>query len=323
MFLFSFIAFACSKEDGDMGPSASVTKASTTHEDCNANFISFGEYINPRGENLGLRGYCLSDAVDEGNGIWSFTIKQIGPSQGIGLSNLVIGAVYCPEEDYSGKGKIDENNVEIRNGESAYTPPVEYSVGTGTGCIIEDDVDSFFKLDELNELTTGKEYTVRFTYQDEFDIDYFIISVKAGNNCKNIEIDAGDCKPKYDCNLCAYSQGRYFNKGNKGKHWPDGVYKIYVGKEELTSNGPYLPATTPERRALFQAGALILSAKEQGIDVKDYIKCLPENVKDAFYCIVKFYKDKTKPASCDLQVAASTIGNWIDKKHCKDEDYKK
>src|SRR5690606_25650378 len=121
------------------------------------------------------------------------------------------------------------------------------------------------------------------------------------------------CEP---VEVCSFSQGRYFNKGNKGKNWPMGVDHVYVGTRKLKKGVDTLPATTAEAKALFQAGALVLSAMEQGIGWNEYLAMLPEPVRNAYACIATYYTNGS--TTCNLQTAASTIGNWIDENHCEE-----
>ena len=116
--------------------------------------------------------------------------------------------------------------------------------------------------------------------------------------------------------ICAFSQGRFFNRGGGGPGAGWGT--VTVGNRTLTEGVDTLPATTPEERALLQAATLILSARALGISLEVYIASLPEDVRNAYLCIVDYYTDGTP--NCNLQNAAGTIGDWIDANHCEDSE---
>lgn len=308
MFLFSLITLACSKEDGEVNPIASLKSSASNNTEA-ASPVDVG------GFNLG----CL----EQSGGQWSFTI---GAGARHGLSNLQLELLECPKEGGapttvvlgSGGVTIEEAFVMIQG--IRYDLTSTYNADGSCVDIKGSDFTSFVKfefnggLDDLLKKFGGILY---FELSDEEVVLYGAnVIVKTGgkdNKCYSGQIEnCAGCETVPPREVCSFSQGRYFNAG--GGKGGAGWKTVTVGNTTLTEGVDMLPATTAERRALFQAATLVLSAREQGIPLATYIASLPSDVQAAYNCIVKFYTDGTR--NCELQTAAGIIGNFIDENHC-------
>lgn len=310
-FLFSLLAFvvvACSKESDDVSPAASLS----------------GTAVNEYQATLG--GYGVG-CLEHKNGVWSFTVK--GGSASYGLSHLNLQLLDCYENPlHLAKGSI--TNAKIMVAGKTYVAGQLDAYGNGFvlensdgSCTdpgtVETGIVKFEMKGGLDDILKANKATFSFSLASGTLLSGANVLVKTGGSreqqCNRGSI--GTCEDY--CNpveVCSFSQGRYFNKGNKGKNWPAGVNYVSVGNRKLKKGVDTLPATTAESKALFQAGALVLSAMEQGVEWNDYFAMLPESVRNAYTCIATYYTNGS--TTCNLQTAAGTIGDWIDDNHCED-----
>lgn len=309
LFLLTFVAFACTKESDEVNPTASLSG------------ISVSEY------QARLGGYDVG-CMNYKDGVWSFAVK--GGSASYGLSHLNLELLDCYKKplhltkhsitsasiQVAGKtymaGQVDANGDGFR---------LEFSDGSCTPpTVVETGIVKFEMIGHLDDILKANTAIFSFSLADGTLLSGANILVKTGGpqeqQCNRGEIGTCEdyCKPVDE--VCSYSQGRYFNKGNNGKNWPAGVDYVYVGNRKLKKGVDTLPATTAATRALFQAGALVLSAREQGIAWNDYFAMLPESVRNAYTCIATYYTDGS--TTCNLQAAAGTIGDWIAANHCEE-----
>lgn len=308
MFLFSLIAFACSKEDGEVNPTSTLRSSSSSNV-----------MIGASGFDLG----CL----EQSGGQWSFTI---GAGARHGLSNLQLELLECPEEEGGnpttvvlgpGGVTIDEAYVMIQGLRHDLTPI--YNADGSCVSIKGTDFTSFVKFEfdgSIDDLLKNFGGTLYFVLSDEDVVLYGAnVIVKTGgkdNKCYRGQIkNCAGCETVPPREVCSFSQGRYFNAG--GGKGGAGWGTVEVGNTTLTEGVDMLPATTAERRALFQAATLILSAREQEIDLDEYLNSLAllhPDVKAAFDYIVAYYSGLNDGSQ--LQTMAGRIGNWIDSNHC-------
>ncbi|PKV66661.1 hypothetical protein [Pontibacter ramchanderi] len=307
-FLFAFVAVACRKESDDVNPTSSLSST------------SLNEY------QATLGGFGLSCLSYDGDA-WSFTVK--GGSAPYGLSHLNLELLDCEEKPVClAEGSITHATITVA-GETYVAGQLDaygngfvlgYSDGSCTAPgVVETGIVKFEMKGELDDILKANKASFSFKLTDGTLLSGANVLVKTGGP-REIQCNRGAIGTCEDyCNpveVCSFSQGRYFNKGNMGKNWPAGVECIYVGNKKLEKGKHTLPATTAEAKALFQAGALVLSAMEQGIAWADYFTMLPESVRNAYTCIAAYYTDGS--SICDLQTAASTIGDWIDENHCEE-----
>jgi hypothetical protein len=305
LFLFAFVAVGCSKESDDVNPTASLSSTSQS--------------------NVLIGGYDIGPLTYVGNGMWSFTVAGPGKDvQGAGLSHLNIKLTDC-DDNLVPLSSSYIHHAKIVIGDHHYTPGhgfnLEYTDGS---CRVNGMTDTnllkFEMMDGLSDLLKKNTATFYFTFKEPYTdltLKGASVTVKTGNQDGEMCFTSHIMTYEDYCDtyeVCSFSQGRYFNKGNRGKHWPMGVDYVYVGNRKLKKGVDMLPAKTDAERALFQAGALVLSAKEQGITWSDYFAMLPESVRNAYTCIATYYTNGS--TTCDLQAAAGTIGDWIDANHC-------
>jgi hypothetical protein len=295
--LLCFVAFACSKEEGAVDPTTSLSATST--------------------ENVAtmLDGYGVG-CINYQDQKWSFNIYGPGSGKanaGRGLSHLNLELIDCYGETICLE-EGDIINAKIVVGKKTYYAgqlidgngfKLEYSDGSCTpGGDVETCIVKFEMIGKMDEILKGSSATFYFTLANGGIISGANVLVKTGNGCfrDRISTCTNYCKPKGE--TCSYSQGYWFASPVSA-----GWGSVTVGTTTRTEAEARAiwPATTPEGRAFNQAAALILSGTD--------ISLLPADVQAAYNYIVAYYSGLNNGAN--LQNAAGTIGDWISMNPCK------
>jgi hypothetical protein len=225
--LLCFVAFACSKEDGAVDPTASLSGTNTKNT----------TYTNIDGYKIG----CL----DYWEGEWSFEIKGPGNVQGAGMSNIQIELLDCkPNTVALGAGSI--SNAYIWVGTTKYTLTPIYN-SDGSCDKAPNTFSSFVKFEipgALGDiLKMGPMYTLYFTLNNGMKLSGANMIIKTGNQndekcfygyvptCYNYCYE----KPKG----CTYTQGYWKThgpagcaRGNNMNEWP--VTTLMLGSRTYT-----------------------------------------------------------------------------------------
>ncbi|EJF09299.1 hypothetical protein [Pontibacter sp. BAB1700] len=319
IFLFSFIAFACSKEDGDMGPSASIKGA-----------LVNGSEPNP----VNVDGYDINCLRYEGDGLWSIVIDgtENDPQD---ISNFRLALLDCPDPEASivplgeGEGQHEISAYIIVGGDRTDLDPIYNNFNSADCNILGTTSNVKFETPDVGEDLSGAIGTLYFTLDPAITLSGAIIAIKAGRYCEKGEIEtcSNYCEEEPPVNgKCSYSQGYWFAS-------PVSVWSsVEVGNRTMTYDDARAlfrqPRRTDADKAFFQAATIILSgltADDLPTDDEDH-----GNVQKAYNCIVAYfanYPNSPYPVSgCDfskLGKYAGTIGDWIDDNHCEDENSEK
>jgi hypothetical protein len=312
MFLFSFIAFACSKEDGDVGPSASLTKAST-----NGALTPVGNY------DVG----CIND---EGGNEWSFAVNGPGNVQGEGLSHLNLKLYDCEGNE------IDLSTCYVTDARIVIEGGATYTLNNGFTIEYNDGDCGGNNLIKFDDVTFGdvlKASNSRF---------YFTLScdeiIASASVVIKVGVAAGGCSSPatiYNCDpdacdddeesVCSLSQGYWF-ASPVSAGWGTVTVGSLVRNESTLRTLFTSSNLTVQQKAFFQAAALILTAGELGLTIEAYLALIDaenenNSVSAAYYCIVSYFnandpilltKSLTKAQSKSLQDCLGTIGDWIE-----------
>lgn len=166
-FLCSLFMFACSREDGEMSPNASLESSKTQ-------YASVGDY------DIG----CLNYE----NGEWSFGVKGPGNVSGAGLSHLNLELLDCEENPiHLEAGDITDARIVV--GSTTYTMPSDFVLQyTDGSCSRPGEqktgiVKFEIKNSELNDILKNNSATFYFTLADEtLILSGANVLVKTGNS---------------------------------------------------------------------------------------------------------------------------------------------
>jgi hypothetical protein len=309
MVLFSLISFSCAKTEMD----------DLTVDNKHENAV-FG----------GTGGYTIVNFIQTG----SLVSFDISASTRHGLSNIQLELLECPTENpvtvILGPGGVEFLNANFTSNELTFPLIPIYNLDGSCVGTKGSDFTSFVKFEfdqpvSYNGVTYKlDEYIKKFGGTISFSLSNTTITLaklniiiktggKDGKCFRDFILNKNGCTPPPPPLSCSFSQGRFFNGGNDGKHWPTDVNYVTVGSVTIAKNQYTLPATSVQMRAYFQAATLILS----GTDMTTVPPVVPPNVIAAFNYIVVYFTTHgllDTPTSIEktmLQNAAGTIGDWI------------
>ena len=296
MFLLSFIAFACSKEESGVDPTASLK--ATAANDIVATLDGYGVGCISYHNQVWFLPICGPGGKgNPGRGLSHLNLELLdcyGETICLNEGDIINAKIAVGKKTYYAGTLIDGIGFNLKYTDGSCTPPGEVEK-----CIVK-----FEMIGNLDDILKGSNSTFYFTLANGGIISGANILIKTGNGCfrNHIGTCKNYCKPPCE-ETCAYSQGYWFASPVSA-----GWGSVAVGtttRSEAEARALW-PATTPEGRAFNQAAALILSGTN--------ISALPADAQAAFNYIVAYFSGLNDGAN--LQSAAGTIGDWISLNHC-------